>query len=94
MVFRRPLVPADTANRIPFAVGTAIPIAFFAWDGDNGEDGRRGAVSSWYFLYLDGSLPPSVFVAPVLAVMLAAGLGVLVVIRAQRREKEREPGSV
>lgn len=91
LVLRRRLATADTVNRLQFPVGTAVPIAFFAWDGDNGEEGERGAISTWYYLYLDSSTPVAVYVAPVVAILLSAGLGVLVVARAQRHEK-RESG--
>lgn len=84
----RPLVPADSAAAIPFMPGRAIPIAFFAADGSNGEDDVRGAVSAWYAIYLDVPAPPSVYVAPVVAVLLTAGLGLLVVHNAQRKARD------
>ena len=65
----------------------AVPMAFQAWDGDNGEAGNRGAVSTWYFLALQEETPATVFVAPAVAMVLTAGLGLLVVARAQRRER-------
>jgi len=45
VMFTRPLVTDDEAD-LDFVTGAAIPLAFFAWDGDNGESGTRGAVSS------------------------------------------------
>jgi len=60
----------------------------FAWDGDNGESGTRGAVSSWYFLFLEEATPATVYVYPTLAMILTAALGFLVVGRAQKRERE------
>ena len=30
-----------------------IPIAFFVWDGHNGETESKMAVSSWYYLSLE-----------------------------------------
>jgi DMSO reductase family type II enzyme heme b subunit len=90
VVFTRSLATADTSNQLQFRAGRAIPVAFFAWDGSNGETGPRMAVSSWYFLSLDTPTPPRVFVSPVLAMMVTLGLGWMVVRRAQRRA--REPG--
>ena len=87
VMFIRPLVTDDEAD-LDFVTGTAIPLAFFAWDGDNGESGTRGAVSSWYFLYLQDATSNTVYVAPALAMMLTAVLGFLVVGRAQKRERE------
>src|SRR5574341_268838 len=79
----RSLVPADSTAAIPFMPGRAIPIAFFAADGSNGEDEVRGAVSAWYAIYLDVPAPPRVYIAPVVAVLVTAGLGIAVVRRAQ-----------
>jgi mono/diheme cytochrome c family protein len=84
----RPLVPADSAAAIPFVPGRAMPIAFFAADGSHGEDDVRGAVSAWYAIYLDVPAPPRVYIAPIVAVLITAGLGVAVVRRAQKRATE------
>ena len=83
--FTRALVPHDTVAAPSFAAGRATPIAFFAADGSNGELETRGAVSAWYAIYLDVPTPPTVYVAPVVAVLLTAGLGFMVVWRAQQR---------
>jgi hypothetical protein len=86
----RALVPTDTARAPAFVAGRAIPIAFFAADGANGEDAVRGAVSAWYALYLDVATPTHVYVAPGLTMLLTAGLGLMLVRQAQRRERSRE----
>jgi len=91
VMFTRPLVTEYDAD-LDFVTGEAIPMALFAWDGDNGESGTRGAVSSWYFLFLENPTPTTVYVAPALAMVLTAALGFLVVGRAQK--KEREGGEV
>jgi len=87
IVFRRPLTAADSARQLTFRTGQAIPVAFFAWDGSNGETGTRGAISTWYFLYLEEPTPPRVYATPVLATLLTAGLGLVAVVRAQRRAR-------
>ena len=89
VMFTRSLVTEDESD-LDFVTGQAIPVAFFAWDGDNGESGTRGAVSSWYFLFLQDATPNTMYIAPALAMMLTAGLGILVVSRAQKREEEGE----
>jgi hypothetical protein len=86
--FSRPLAPADTATAPAFAAGRAIPITFLAADGSNGETEMRSAVGAWYAIYLDTPTPPRVYVAPAATVLLTAGLGVLVVVTAQRRERQ------
>lgn len=82
---RRPLVPQDSGAAPVFRTGEPIPVAFFAADGSNAEDVMRSAISSWYAIYLDVPTPTSVYVLPVAAAVLTAGLGVLVVTRARRR---------
>jgi len=91
VMFTRSLVTEDDGD-LDFSIGEAIPMALFAWDGDNGESGTRGAVSSWYFLFLEEATPATVYVAPALAMMVTTMLGFLVVGRAQK--KEREGGEV
>lgn len=83
----RALVPADTATAVPFVAGRLIPMALFAADGSNGELGARGAVSAWYAIYLDVPPPATAFVTPFIAVLLTASFGVMVVLRAQRRDR-------
>lgn len=93
LVLRRALVVSDAddaaADRIDFTPAQAIPFALFAWDGDNGEVDTRGAISTWYFVYLDQPVAATVFAAPIFAILLTAGLGLLVVRRAQRRQTVR-----
>jgi hypothetical protein len=69
-----------------------VPIAFQAWDGDNGEAGNQAAVSTWYFLALEDAVPVTVFVTPLAAFLLTAVLGLIMVSRAQRREKTTTGG--
>jgi cytochrome c oxidase cbb3-type subunit 2 len=86
VVFRRPLANADSANRLNFRSGVAIPMAIFAWDGNNGETGTKGSISTWYYIYLDQKTPATVYTAPAATIMLTAGLGLLFVRRAQKRK--------
>jgi mono/diheme cytochrome c family protein len=85
VVLTRALATSDTANDVQLATGRAIPVAFFAWDGSSGEHGSRMALSTWYFLALDRPTPASVVVSPVIAMVVTLGLGMLVIVRAQRR---------
>ena len=82
----RTLIPRDTSAAPTFAEGVAIPIAFRAADGSSGETHVRGSVSAWYAIYLDAPISATVFVMPVVATLVTAGFGLLVVWRAQRRE--------
>lgn len=91
LAFRRSIAAADE-SRLGFEEGIAIPMAFYAWDGSSGEEGKRGAVSTWYYVFLEQ--PPSnmVFVTPVLAVLLTGGLGLVVVRRARGADEDLEAG--
>jgi len=89
VVLTRALASTDTASQLPFRTGRAIPVAFFASDGSNGEHGSRMAISTWYFLALDEPVPARVFISPVLAMVLTLGLGMLVVWRAQQKTSYR-----
>jgi DMSO reductase family type II enzyme heme b subunit len=80
------LNPIDTAAAPAFRPSQPVPIAFFAADGSNGEAGARGSVSAWYSIYLEVPTPSRVYVQPVLAGLLTAGLGLFAIYRAQRRE--------
>ena len=88
VLFRRPLATPDSAADLQLPVAQAVPIAFQAWDGDNAEAGNQGAVSTWYFIQLTEKTPVTVYVTPALAMLLTAGLGFLVVVRAQKRGQE------
>lgn len=87
LVVRRGLDAGGIENRLAFEVGRPIPMAVFAWDGSNGETGTQGAISTWYFLYLDRPSSPAVVVAPIVATLLVAALGLVIVSRAQRRAR-------
>jgi DMSO reductase family type II enzyme heme b subunit len=85
LMLRRTTDGGGVEDRLAFESGRAIPMALFAWDGSNGESGTQGSIGSWYFLYLDQPTASTVYVAPILATLLTAALGVVVVRRAQRR---------
>jgi DMSO reductase family type II enzyme heme b subunit len=93
VVFRRALAAGGDPDRLDFQLGTAIPMAIHVWDGDHGEEGTRGAISTWYFLYLDRPTPARVYTAPLAAVLITAGLGFFAVGRAQRKHREAAAGA-
>ncbi len=87
VVLRAPFTAEDPRNEVEFEVGRPIPIAFYAWDGDHGEEGTRGSIGSWYFIHLEEETPAAVYVAPLVAGLFTVGLGLFVIARAQRRER-------
>src|SRR5690606_33025513 len=86
VVMSRPLA-TGTGESPTFPTGQAIPIAFFAWDGDNSESGTRGSISTWYYLHLDVPGSNSIYFVPVAATLLTFVLGLTVVARAQRQPR-------
>ncbi|MEN8375184.1 MAG: c-type cytochrome [Gemmatimonadota bacterium] len=83
LVMRRTLDAGDDDRRLSFVTGEAIPVAFRVWDGNNGEAGTRGSISSWYYVHLTEPTPASTYAYPVIAAVLSALLGLLIVRRAQ-----------
>jgi len=90
LVLHRAIAAQDTVRRLSFPTGTAVPIAFFAWDGSNGETGGRGAISSWYYLHLNQPATASVFITPIVAAAITALLGIIAVMRAQKQHHASE----
>ena len=88
-MFTRSLVTEDE-NDLDFVTGQAIPVAFFFWDGDNGESGNRSSVSSWYSLFLEEPTPSTVFIAPAVAMAFTLVFSFFIVSRARKRESEKE----
>ncbi|HEY7139551.1 MAG TPA: c-type cytochrome [Methylomirabilota bacterium] len=85
-VIRRPLKTADGPDFV-FRAGEFFPVALWAWDGSEGDDGPKAAVSTWYYARLEPPTSKRRFVVPpVLA--LAAGAAELGLARWARRRRE------
>lgn len=87
LVLRRALTAGEDEG-LSFREGTAIPVAFFVWDGSSGEADTRGSISTWYYLLLEEPRSPTVFVIPLLTVIFTGGLGILAARRARSRWRE------
>jgi DMSO reductase family type II enzyme heme b subunit len=71
-VIRRPLRTADATDFV-FRPGEFFPVAFWAWDGAEGDEGPKAAVSTWYYARLEP--PPSkrqFALPPILALVTGA----------------------
>ena len=67
--------------------GKYIPINFFAWDGHNGDVGRKMAVSAFYYLVLEPPIPKETYIYPTLAAIgLVIVEGWVLTRRANRRK--------
>jgi mono/diheme cytochrome c family protein len=73
LLIKRPL-KADYDEDTKFEVGKYIPAVFFAWDGHNGDAGRKMAVSAFYYLVLQPPIPKETYIYPTL---IAVGIVVL-----------------
>jgi mono/diheme cytochrome c family protein len=70
-----------------FEMGQYIPTVFFAWDGHNGDAGRKMAVSAFYYTFLEPPTPKEAYVYPI---AIAAGVVLLegwVLIRRSNKRK-------
>ena len=85
----RPLASPDPSVVPSLPVGVPVPVAFRVADGSQGEGESRSSVSAWYAIYLDVPTPTRVYVQPIVAGLLTAGLGLFFVLSAQRRANVR-----
>jgi DMSO reductase family type II enzyme heme b subunit len=69
VILRRPLNSGE--DGIAIEPGRFVPIAFHLWDGDNGEEGMKMSLSTWYYLLPQPATPMSAYLWPF-------GLGFLV----------------
>lgn len=73
VVIRRPLMTSEPDKDIQFGKGKFIPIAFFAWDGSNGENGSKHTMTTWYWLLLAPSTGARPFLIALAVMALIAG---------------------
>ena len=68
--------------------GKYIPLVFFAWDGHNGDVGRKMAVSAFYYLVMEPPIPTTTYIYPALiAVGMVIVEGWVLGRRANRRKR-------
>jgi mono/diheme cytochrome c family protein len=73
LIVQRP-IKADYEEDTYFEVGKYIPTVFFAWDGHNGDIGRKMAVSAFYYTILEPPIPKETYIYPTL---IAVGVVIL-----------------
>ncbi|MCZ6758812.1 MAG: hypothetical protein O7D29_00335, partial [Gemmatimonadetes bacterium] len=83
----RSLTTSEDSPATTFVPGEPIPIAFYVADGTSGEDDMRGSVSAWYSIYLNVPMPASVYIAPVIATVLTAVLGLALIWQTKKNER-------
>jgi DMSO reductase family type II enzyme heme b subunit len=90
VVLRR-ILGASQDDEVAFPSGRMIPIAFNVWDGENAEDGKRRAISRWYYLLLEPETPWTTWLWPLVVVVLTAGGEVIGLRRLRRNWASQEP---
>ncbi len=87
VVIKRPLKTVNSAQHIQFEPGRFIPIAFFVWNGSNGETESKMALTSWYYFFLEPVLPTTTYLYPAVAVVIVGGLQWWVIRRLRQRSR-------
>src|SRR5262245_21504907 len=83
-VIRRSLKPAGPTD-FAFPVGQFFPMAFWAWDGSEGDEGGKAAISTWYYVRLEVPESKRKYAIPLVAVLATVGLELGLSRWAQRR---------
>ena len=69
--------------------GKYIPMVFFAWDGHNGDVGRKMAVSAFYYLVMEPQIPVTTYIYPGLITVGIVIIEGWVLGRRANRRKEK-----
>ena len=92
VLLRRSLT-TNADDEVAFTPGLMIPIAWNVWDGENGEEGKRRAISRWYYLLLEPATPWTTWLWPIFVVSLTAGGEVFGMRRLRRGSARQEAGT-
>jgi DMSO reductase family type II enzyme heme b subunit len=87
VLFTRLLNTGDEKHTV-FEIGKFMPFSVMLYDGRNHEEGKKGAISAWYYLVLEPPTPASVYIFPPMVFLLFLGIGFLL----QKTVKNREQG--
>ncbi len=73
-VMTRSLRTDETDKDLQFEEGRFVPVAFFAWDGSNGEVDTRLAMTTWYWLLLTPSSGAKPLIFAIAVALLMGGV--------------------
>lgn len=65
----------DDKDDIIFETGRFIPFAATLYDGRNGEENNKGAISAWYYIILEPPPPLKVYILPPVVSIVVFGIG-------------------
>jgi DMSO reductase family type II enzyme heme b subunit len=86
---KRSLTTEDKTD-VQFSTGDWQPLAFQIWNGDRGEAGQRRGLTTWYWLFLEPSVPGNAYVMPPVTFLFTLGLMGLLV-RSTRKKMTAQP---
>ncbi|MEP6933409.1 MAG: c-type cytochrome [Nitrospirota bacterium] len=72
-----------------FEMGQYIPTVFFAWDGHNGDAGRKMAVSAFYYTFLEPPTPREAYIYPIVIAFSVVLLEGWVLTRRSNKRKAK-----
>ncbi|MCP4329446.1 MAG: c-type cytochrome [Alphaproteobacteria bacterium] len=73
----RPLTTDAIGDDLQFSEGRFIPIAFFNWDGSNGETATKHTMTTWYWLLLAPAAGSRPIIAAIVVALLILGALIL-----------------
>jgi len=89
VMVKRPLQD-DYDDYTKFEVGKYIPTVFFAWDGHNGDVGRKMSVSAFYYTILEPPIPKETYIYPTVIAIGAVLLEGWVLVRRANKRKGKK----
>ena len=90
MVVRRPLKTADPQDFV-FRPGEFFPVGFWVWDGSEGDEGPKAAISTWYYARLEPAASKRRFILPPILALAVGGAEIGLARWARRRQRAAEP---
>ena len=86
VLIHRPL-KGDYEEDAYLQAGKYIPMVFFAWDGHNGDAGRKMAVSAFYYLVMEPPIPKEAYIYPILVAIGMVGIEGWVLTRRKNKRQ-------
>jgi mono/diheme cytochrome c family protein len=86
VIITRP-IKRDYEEDAYLEAGKYIPMVFFAWDGHNGDAGRKMAVSAFHYLVMEPPIPQEAYIYPVFLTLGIVGIEGWVLTRRANRRK-------
>ena len=86
LLIKRDLTTSDKKNDIQMEINKFIPIAFFVWDGHNGETENMMAISSWYYLFLEKKHTGKNLLFSIMALLFAIIVEIIFMKRIRRSD--------